>query len=171
MHSGVAINSQYKCLSGGRVQPPGSFLWLFAMYLCHFPVGFDGFLAKEGQQFGIDLVCVRPSDAVGSSFYDMQACAFDEFGTALSRCREGHNTVVVAMDHQCRNIHTSQIQSEGFMPLRYTCKASCRRRACGDVPSGLDDFLTDALAQKQIGVVEVPEELAEETYRSTVIVF
>jgi len=99
---------------------------------------------------------------VALPFTTWRRAPFEEFGSALSRCREGHNTVVIAMDHQRRNIHASQVLSEVFMPGWNTSQASRRRRAGGDIPTGLDDLLTDALTQEQIGIVEILEEFAEE---------
>ena len=106
---------------------------------------FDGFLVKEAQQRGINLLCVGPGDAVWPSFHHQQASPFDQFGRTLSRRCKRNNTIVVAMDDQRGNIHAGQILPEVLMPSWNACQAGRRRRAGGDVPTGAHDLLTDAL--------------------------
>jgi hypothetical protein len=57
----------------------------------------SGRFAKEAQQFGIDLLCMGPNDAVRASFYDNQARPFDKFRGAISRRQKGISVVQATM--------------------------------------------------------------------------
>jgi hypothetical protein len=57
-----------------------------------------GSSTKETQQLGIDFLCVGPSNAMEASFNDNQASPFDQFGRALSRCRNWNNAVFVPVN-------------------------------------------------------------------------
>jgi hypothetical protein len=96
---------------------------------CPSALSFHDFLTKKAQQFGIDLLCVSPDDAVRPSFHDVQPSAFDEFGGALSCRCERHNPVGVTVNNERRHIHTSQILPEVLMPCWNACQAGGRLSA------------------------------------------
>src|SRR5712691_6740743 len=103
-----------------------------------------------------------PVYCVRSIFYCDQAGAFNQFGGFLSRGIERYNAVRVAVNYQRRYIDASQVRAEIFMPGRHACKTRGGRRADGDVPTRLDGFLADSLAQEDVGIEEVLEKLGKE---------
>src|SRR5215469_4885326 len=66
------------------------------------------------------------------------------------------------MHNQRRDVDSSQVLPEVFMPGRHTCKAGGSRGAGGEIPTRPYNFVADSLPQQLIRVVEIFEELGKE---------
>jgi hypothetical protein len=88
--------------------------------------------------------------------------AFDELGGAQSRSRYGKDAVGIPVHHQRGDGDMRQVVAEVLEPAGDTRYAGGSGRSDRDIPARLDGLLADALSHKQIGVVEVLEELGEE---------
>src|ERR1019366_9967054 len=72
------------------------------------------------------------------------------------------NPVGFAMNHEGGNVDAGEILAEILIPGGDTGEAGDSGRASGSNPAGVHDLFADSLAQQQIRVVEVLEELCEE---------
>src|SRR6266852_7638534 len=118
--------------------------------------------AQEAQQLRVHFLCMRPSDAMRSALYDVQASALDHFGCAGAGGSEGNDMVVVAMDDEGWHINAFQVIAEVFVPGCDTRHARGGGSSGRHVPVSLDCLFADTLTQQLVGVVEILEEAGEE---------
>src|SRR5659263_266846 len=114
------------------------------------------------QQSPVDLLCVCPSYAVRPTLYHQQAGSLDQLGGPESRGSDGQNPVRIAVNDQRGHVDATQVVAEVLMPCWYAGEAGRGRGAGCDVPAGLHRLFADALAEQEVGVVEILEEIGEE---------
>lgn len=68
----------------------------------------------------------------------------------------------MAVNHERGNVNTLKICAKVFVPSRHAGVARRGGRVGGNVPTGIDSFLADALARENVSAKEIFEELGEE---------
>src|ERR1019366_508404 len=86
----------------------------------------------------------------------------DQLSGPESRSGDRQNPIRIALDHQRGHVDTGQILAEVPMPGWHTSQTGRGRGLSGDVPTGLDGLFAHALAQQEIRVIEILEEIGEE---------
>ncbi len=101
------------CWSAGRVCRPAEsiFLCSSAGLLRHFAVSLGGFLTKEAQYLGIDLLCVSPNDAVWPAGWPPAQTRMARLAPDAGIAGGKRLAIPVAVDDGCRLVVASHAGS------------------------------------------------------------
>src|SRR5919109_3840904 len=98
---------------------------------------------------------------MGSIFYDHKTRSRYQLGGSLTRGRDWHDAVGIAVNYQCGNINAGHVFAEIFIPRRHASKAGRGRRTDSNIPARLHRRFANALSHQNVSVEEVFEELGE----------
>ena len=67
---------------------------------------------EKGEQVGVELVLVRPGQAMGCARIDLQDRIRNELGCGVGRCTDRHDLVVVSVDDESRHVKLPEVLGE-----------------------------------------------------------